>query len=51
MEEIIEIEKRELEKVRLEMAREICREVMVELVTMVEAVSVTEKVMEQVQSM
>ena len=30
------------------MARDICREVMLELVTMVEAVSVTGKVMEQV---
>ena len=47
LEEIEEIEKRELEKVRQErvMAREVCMEITLEMVTKVEAVSVAENMM------
>ena len=47
LEEISNIEERELEKVQMEreMAEEICSKVVVELVTMVEAVSLANNVM------
>ena len=50
LEEIKDIEERELEKVRMEkeMADGICREVVVELITMTEAVSMASNVMEQI---